>query len=69
MYYYNKIVEKYKKGFLSAEALTSIGKMYESDGDDKKALEIYSRVVKEYPEIVTEYAKMRQTVLNDRVKN
>jgi TolA-binding protein len=62
-------VEKYKKGFLSAEALTSMGKIFESEGKDKQALDVYTRVVKEYPDIVTEYAKMRHDVLTERIKN
>jgi hypothetical protein len=46
-----------------------MGKIFESEGKDKQALDVYTRVVKEYPDIVTEYAKMRHDVLTERIKN
>jgi len=57
--YYDMIIEKYKKGFLSAEALTNKGKIFEEQGKDREALKVYQKVVKEFPDIDTEYARLR----------
>jgi tetratricopeptide (TPR) repeat protein len=62
--YYDMIVSKYKKGFLSAEALTNKGMILEELGRTKQALTVYEKVVKEFPDIVTEYAKLRVGALS-----
>ncbi len=61
--FYGIIADKYKKGFLSAEALTNMGKIYESESRESEAVRIYERVVKDFPEIVTEYARLRMEAL------
>ncbi|MCX8093564.1 MAG: tetratricopeptide repeat protein [Candidatus Goldbacteria bacterium] len=61
--YYDLIVKKYDKGFLSAEALTNKGKIFESEGKYKEAILVYKKVVDEFPEIVSEYARMRLQTL------
>jgi len=61
--FYGMIADKYKKGFLSAEALTNMGKIYESEARDPEAIRVYERVVKDFPEIVTEYARLRMEAL------
>ncbi len=66
--YYNMIVDKYKKGFLSAEAMTSIGKMYEEQGNLEMAYETYTKILKAYPEIVTDFAKTRLEILELKIK-
>jgi len=66
--YYDQIIKRYKKGFLSAEAMTNIGKIYEDEGKDKMALKVYKKVVDDYPEIVTEYARIRCEILSERLK-
>jgi tetratricopeptide (TPR) repeat protein len=66
--YYNIIVNKYEKGFLSAEALTNIGQIYEREGRPAKALEVYARIIKEFPDVVTEYAKIRYDSLASKIK-
>jgi tetratricopeptide (TPR) repeat protein len=67
--YYDMIIEKYKKGFLSAEALTNKGKILEEQGKDKQALKVYEKVVKEFPDIVTEYARQRYSALTVKPAN
>lgn len=62
--YYDMIVQKYQKGFLSAEALTNKGMIFEELGRSKQALAVYRKVVKEFPDIVTEYAKTRVGALS-----
>lgn len=66
--YYDLIASKYKKGFLSAEALTNKGMILEEQGRIKQALTVYETVVKEFPDIVTEYAKLRVDVLSGQTK-
>lgn len=67
--YYQQIVNKYKNGFLSAEALTNIAQIYERQGKEKEAIKIYKKIMNEFPEIVTEYAKLRYNTLNEKLKN
>ncbi len=67
--YYYQIADKYKAGFLGADALTNIGQIYEKQGKEKEALKIYQRILKEFPEIVTEYARLRYNSLNEKMKN
>jgi tetratricopeptide (TPR) repeat protein len=62
--YYDMIINKYEKGFLSAEALTNKGRIYEELGKDSLAYKVYGKVVKEFPEIVTEYARLRYDALS-----
>jgi tetratricopeptide (TPR) repeat protein len=64
--YYDLIVEKYQKGFLSAEALTNKGRIMEDTGRIKDAVRIYEKVVKDFPDIVTEFAKTRLGVLSGK---
>lgn len=64
--YYDLIVKKYKKGFLSAEALTNKGKILEAEGKYEQAKVIYKKVVDEFPEIVSEYARMRLETISGR---
>jgi tetratricopeptide (TPR) repeat protein len=66
--YYDIIINKYEKGFLSAEALTNKGKIYEELGKEKLALKVYEKVVKEFPEIVTEFARLRYDVLSGKTQ-
>lgn len=66
--YYDIIINKYEKGFLSAEALTSKGRIYEELGKDELAYKVYEKVVKEFPEIVTEYAKLRYDALTAKTE-
>jgi tetratricopeptide (TPR) repeat protein len=66
--YYDLIVAKYKKGFLSAEALTNKGMILEEQGKIKQALAVYKLVVKDFPDIVTEYARLRADVLSGQTK-
>lgn len=68
MKYYDIIINKYEKGFLSAEAMTSKGRIYEEQGKDSLAFKVYEKVVKEFPEIVTEYAKLRYDALLAKTK-
>jgi tetratricopeptide (TPR) repeat protein len=67
--YYDIIINKYKKGFLSAEALTNKGKILEQQGKDREALKVYQEVVKDFPDIVTEYAKLRCAALTAKPAN
>lgn len=62
--YYDMIVSKYKKGFLSAEALTNKGMLLEEQGKIKQATAVYESVVRDFPDIVTEYAKLRVEALS-----
>jgi tetratricopeptide (TPR) repeat protein len=64
--YYDLIVSKYQKGFLSAEALTNKGRILEEQGKLKQALLVYEKVVKEFPDIVTEDARVRAEVLSGK---
>ena len=66
--YYDLIVTRYKKGFLSAEALTNKGMILEEQGKTKQALAVYQGVVKDFPDIVTEYARLRVDVLSGQTK-
>jgi tetratricopeptide (TPR) repeat protein len=66
--YYDLIVTKYKKGFLSAEALTNKGMILEEQEKIKQALAVYKAVVKDFPDIVTEYARQRVDVLSGQTK-
>jgi tetratricopeptide (TPR) repeat protein len=66
--YYDLIVTKYKKGFLSAEALTNKGMILEEQGKIRQALAIYEAVVRDFPDIVTEYARLRVDVLSGQTK-
>ena len=61
------IVKKYEKGFLSAEALTNKGKIFESQGKYKEAANIYKKVVDDFPEIVSEYARLRLETLSQQI--
>ncbi len=67
--YYYQIADKYKAGFLGADALTNIGQIYEKQGKEKEALKVYQRILNEFPEIVTEYARLRYNSLNEKMKN
>lgn len=65
--YYDLIVKKYNRGFLSAEALTNKGKIMESQGKYKQAAIIYKKVVDEFPEIVSEYARLRLETISQQL--
>jgi len=67
--YYDLIVKKYNKGFLSAEALTNKGKILEMQGNYKEAIKIYKKVVDEFPEIVTEYARLRMESISQQISS
>ncbi len=64
--YYDIIVAKYQKGFLSAEALTNKAKILEELGKIKDAVKLYDRVVSDFPDIVTEYARVRLNLLSGK---
>lgn len=66
--YYDLIINKYEKGFLSAEALTNKGRIYEQLGKIDLAYKVYEKVVREFPEIVTEYARGRYDALTIKTK-
>lgn len=61
--YYDRINEKYKKSFLSAEAMTGKARIYEAQGREKQAIALYKKISEEFPDIVTEYARSRISVL------
>jgi tetratricopeptide (TPR) repeat protein len=65
--YYDLIVKKYEKGFLSAEALTNKGKIFESQGKYKEAANVYKKVVDDFPEIVSEYARLRLETISQQM--
>ncbi|MEI7541661.1 MAG: tetratricopeptide repeat protein [bacterium] len=67
--YYDLIINKYEKGFLSAEALTNKGRIYEILGKIDLAYKVYEKVVREFPEIVTEYARGRYDALTIKTKS
>lgn len=65
--YYDLIVKKYKLGFLSAEALTNKGKILETQEKYKQAALIYKKVVDEFPEIMSEYARLRLEIISKKL--